>query len=497
MERSFPQPTTARLSPDQIRAVYRQGEAAVVALVEALQDRIEHLERLVSEQGATIRRLEGRVEALEARLGQNSRNSHKPPSSDGLSKPPPKSLRTPSGRKAGGQPGHAGRTLQPVAKPNQTVAHRLSRCPCGRCGGCWLEDQPVVDLEKRQVFELPEPALVVTEHQAEIKVCPVSGLRVRAQFPPQVNAPAQYGARFQGLMVYLNQQQFIPSERLTQLCEDLFGQPLSEATLQSATERTAAQLNGFEQALAQLLVRAALVHLDETGMRVEARLHWLHVVSTDKLTFYGVHPKRGTEALDAFEIVPRCRGWAVHDHWAPYFTYGDCLHALCNQHLLRELKFLAEEQQQTWAAELSRYLLHLKQRVQAEGCLGESQFQSVHSRFRALVRRGRELHPPRAGRQSKAANLLDRLESFDLHFLAFLWEPLVPFTNNQAEQDLRMMKVRQKISGGFRTLKGARIFARIRSYLSTCRKHGLNLWSTLQQALLGEPFIPSPLTVPG
>jgi transposase len=497
MEQSFSKPTTPRLSPDQIRAVYRQGESAVVALVEALQDRIEQLERVVSEQGLMIQRLQARVEELEACVGQNSRNSHKPPSSDGLSKPPPKSLRVPSGRKPGGQPGHAGRTLQPVAQPNRTVPHRLSRCPCGRCGGCWLGDQPVVDLEKRQVFELPEPALVVTEHQAEIKVCPVSGLRVRAQFPPQVNAPAQYGPRFQGLMVYLNQQQFIPSERLSQLCEDLFGQPLSEATVQAANERAAAQLSGFEQVLAELLVKAALVHLDETGLRVEARLHWLHVVSTDRLTFYGVHPKRGTEALEAFEIVPRCQGWAVHDHWAPYFTYGDCLHALCNQHLLRELKFLAEEQHQTWAADLSRYLLHLKQRVEEEGCLGESQFKAVHSRFRALVRRGREQHPPRAGRQSKAANLLDRLESFDLCFLAFLWEPTVPFTNNQAEQDLRMMKVRQKISGGFRTLKGARLFARIRSYLSTCRKHGLNLWSALQQAVIGEPFIPSRLTAPG
>jgi transposase len=486
-----------RLSPDQIRAVYQQGESAMVALVEALQDRFEQLERLARGQGATIQRLQARVGELEARLGQNSRNSHKPPSSDGLSQPPPKSLRGLSGRKPGGQPGHTGRTLQQVAQPDRTLPHRLSRCPCGRCGGCWLGNQPVVDLEKRQVFELPEQALVVTEHQAEIKVCPVSGQRVRAEFPAQVSAPAQYGPRFQGLMVYLNQQQFIPSERLTQLCEDLFGQPLSEATLQSANEGVAAQLSGFEKVLAELLVQAALVHLDETGVRVEGRLHWLHAVSTDKLTFYGVHPKRGTEALEALGIVPRCRGWAVHDHWAPYFTYEDCLHALCNQHLLRELKFLAEEQQESWAANLSRYLLHLKERVGQEGCLGQSQFQSVHSRFRALVRRGRQRHRRRAGRQSKSASLLDRLENFDLCFLAFLWDPLVPFTNNQAEQDLRMMKVRQKISGGFRTLKGARIFARIRSYLSTCRKHGLNLWSAIQRAIIGQPFIPSLSPAPG
>jgi transposase len=355
----------------------------------------------------------------------------------------------------------------------------------------------VADYERRQVFELPEQHLVVTEHQAEIKICPVSGQRVQAEFPAGVAAPVQYGPRFQGLMVYLNQQQFIPSERLTQLSEDLFGQPFSEATLQAANERAAAQLCDFEKALAEQLVREALVHLDESGVRVEGKLHWLHVASTAKYTFYGIHPKRGTEALEAFDIVPRCRGWLMHDHWVAYFTYENCVHALCNQHLLRELKFLAEDQQEDWAADLGGYLRHLHKRVQEEGHLDEAQYQRAQARFRALVRCGRERHPGQAGRQSKAANLLDRLEGFDVCFLAFLWEPAVPFTNNQAEQDIRMIKVRQKISGGFRTLKGARIFARIRSYLSTCRKHGLNLWMAIQRAMIGEPFMLSPSSVPG
>jgi transposase len=479
------------LSPEEIRAVYRAGESAVIALVESLQDRIEQLEQQVQS-------LEGRLAQVEARLAQNSSNSHKPPSSDGLSKPSPQSLREPSGRKPGGQPGHAGRTLQPVAQPQHTLAHRLDRCPCGRCGGRPLGDQPVLGVEKRQVFELPEQPLVVTEHQAEIKVCPVSGQRVRAEFPAGVVAPVQYGPRFQGLMVYLNQQQFIPSERLTQLCEDLFGQPFSEATLQAANERCAAQLSDFEKVLAELLVRAALVHLDESGVRAEGRLHWLHVVSTQTLTWYGIHPQRGTGALDAFDILPRCRGWVMHDHWAPYFTYENCLHALCNQHLLRELKFLSDQHQEAWAADLSRYLRHLNERSRQEGPLGETQFKAVLARYRALVRRGRKRHARRAGRgrQSKAANLLDRLEDFDLHFLAFLWEPVVPFTNNQAEQDIRMIKVRQKISGGFRTLKGARLFTRLRSYLSTCRKQGLNLWTAIQQAMVGQPFIPPLSTAP-
>lgn len=484
MEQQAPRPLYRRLSPAEIRGVYRLGETEVVMLVETLQDRIADLE--------------ARLQALEDRVAQNSRNSHQPPSSDGLSKPHPKSLRTPSGRKPGGQPGHAGRTLQPVAKPDRIIPHRLQRCPCGACGGQWLTDQPVVDYEKRQVFELPPQALVVSEHRAEVKICPVSGQRVRADFPEGVRAPAQYGPRFQSLMVYLNQQQFIPSERLTQLCEDLFGQPLSEATLQAANERTAAQLSDFEKALAELLVQAALVHLDETGLRVEGKLHWLHVASTDKLTFYGVHPKRGAEAMADFDIVPRCPNWVIHDHWAPYFTFENCGHALCNQHLLRELKFLAEEHQEAWAAKLSHYLLHLKERLDKEGPLDKGSFKSVLARFRALVRQGRERHPAPAQRtrQSKAGALLTRLENSEACFLVFLMDPVVPFTNNQGEQDLRMMKTRQKISGGFRTLKGARIFARIRSYLSTCRKQGLNLWAAIQKAMTGQPFIPQMSVAP-
>lgn len=487
------QPSGARfecLSADQIRAVFRAGESAILALVEGLQDHIQHLE-------GQIESLRHRVTQLEGRMAQNSSNSHKPPSSDGLSKPPPKSLREPSGRKPGGQPGHVGRTLQPVAKPDHIVAHALERCPCGLCGGCSLRGQPALDYERRQVLDLPERPLEVTEHRAEVKLCPVSGLRVRAEFPASVSAPVQYGPRFQGLMVYLNQQQFIPSERLTQLCEDLFGQPFSEATLQAANERAAAQLSDFEKALAEQLVREALVHLDESGVRVGGQLHWLHVTGTQKYTFYGIHPKRGTEALEAFGIVPRCQGWLLHDHWAPYFTYPNAAHALCNQHLLRELKFLAEEQHEDWAADLSRYLRHLHKRVQDKGPLNHAQYHGAQARFRALVRRGRARHPGQAGRQSKAANLLDRLEGFDVCFLAFLWEPTVPFTNNQAEQDIRMIKLRQKISGGFRTLKGARIFARIRSYLSTCRKHGVNLWTAIQQAMIGQPFMPVPSSAPG
>jgi transposase len=465
---------------EELMPLARSQPEALVEIILVLQERLAQLEQ--------------RVKQLEAQLARNSQNSNRPPSSDGLSKPNPKSLRTPSGRKPGGQPGHPGQTLQRIKNPDHTLIHELAVCP--QCGGGGLNREPVLDYESRQIFDLPPRSLEVTEHRAQIKCCPHCAAQVRAEFPAGVSAPVQYGPRFQSLMVYLNQQQLLPYDRLAQLCEDLFGQPLSAGTLVAANERTFAQLEPFAQALSQQVPQAPVVHLDESGLRVAGTLHWLHVASTSQLTFYGVHPKRGTEAMDALGIIGACRQWVVHDHWKPYFSYQECLHALCNQHLLRELKFLWEEQQEVWARQLSDLLLALHRRRQKHGGLGECQFKRALKDYRAVVRRGRCRHPRQpSGRgrcaQSKAANLLDRLEDFEESILAFLWDEQVPFTNNQGEQDIRMVKVRQKISGCFRTLDGAQMFCRIRSYLSTCRKQGRNLWEAIQMAVLGKPFIPS------
>ena len=442
---------------------------------------------------AKVQALQRQVQELKDRLALTSRNSSKPPSTEGLAKPMPKSLRKKTGRKRGGQPGHPGKTLQPVAQPDHTVLHRLGSCPCGKCPGRSLRDEPVLDYEKRQVFELTQKPLEVTEHQAQIKRCPISGALVRAAFAEGVNAPAQYGPRFRALMIYFNNRQFIPYNRLTELCEDLYGQPLSEATIVAANGRTYENLEPFEQRLKVFLPQAPLNHCDESGLRVAGRLHWLHVVSNAQLTFYGVHPKRGTEAMDEFNILPQCKGWIIHDHFKAYFTCENCLHALCNQHHLRELKFLYEEHQELWAEELSCFLLEANARGQREGVLDEKGFKKALAGYRAILAKGRRRHPRRQGRgaQSKAANLLDRLEDYDLCVLAFLFDPAVPFTNNQGERDIRMEKVRQKISGCFRTLHGARVFARIRSYISTCRKQGRNILEALENAILGNPFIPS------
>src|SRR5437870_9743635 len=404
----------------------RLARSALIELLLAFQERVAQLEQ--------------RLKDLEGRLAKNSSNSHQPPSSDGLKKPRAKSLRTRSGRRPGGQPGHPGQTLRRVKKPDHVQVHALAVCP--QCGGRGPSREPVLDYESRQVFDLPPRPLEVTEHRAEIKCCPCCDAQVRAEFPPGVSAPVQYGPRFQSLMVYLNQQQLLPYDRLARLCEDLFGQPLSAATLAAANERAYEKLEPFAQALVNQVPQAPVVHLDESGLRVEGTLHWLHVASTAELTFYGVHSKRGTEAMDAFGIIGACRQWVVHDHWKPYFAYPECLHALCNEHLLRELKFLWEEEQEVWAQQLSELLLEFYRCRQKHGAVSERQFKRALRRYRAVVRRGRYRHPrlkPGQGRcaQSKAANLLDRLEDFDLCGLAFLADERVPFTNNQGEQDIR------------------------------------------------------------
>ena len=454
------------------------------------------LVRLKPEEAAErILALEDKVSELTGRLKLNSANSSKPPSSDGLNKPAPRSLRKKTGRKPGGQPGHRGHTLKQVETPDHTQVHSLETCPCGQCGGVGLKDAPVLDYERRQVFDLPPMRLEVTEHCAEIKRCPVSGLNVRAAFPDDVEAPVQYGPHFRGLMLYLSNQQLLPFDRLRQLCRDLFGQPLSMGTLASINARASEALAPVERAIIQGLTQAPAVNADESGLRVKGKLHWLHVAATTLLTFFGVHGNRGIEAMNALGVLPHCHCWLIHDFWKPYLKY-EALHALCNQHLLRELKFLFEQCSELWASELSDFLLTWKNDPRTKDGLDEEVFHHAHRHYRAIIAKGRKAHPrrkPGQGRtkQDRATNLLDRLDDYDLSVLAFLLNPDVPFTNNQAEQDIRMIKVKQKISGCFRTLDGAQCFARIRSYLSTCRKQGFNLRQACFQAAIGQPFMPT------
>ena len=449
--------------------------------------------------GWQVRELQARLEALQARLALNSRNSSKPPASDGYTKSAPKSLRITSGRKSGGQAGHPGHTLQPVKRPDHIVPHRLTHCPCG-CGGD-LRRQPLLRLERRQAFDLPPLRLDVTEHQAEVKRCPRSGHVVCAPFPADVTAPVQYGPQFFSLLVYWRCQQLIPLERITQMSADLFSHPLSEATVQKASDLVYETLPGFESELVRHLRQATVLHADETGLRVAGKLHWIHNLSTQFLTWYGVHRNRGQAALEHFDILPGFRGRLIHDCWASYFDL-DCEHGLCNAHILRELIFVEEQLHQAWAGRMRQLLLSMRQSVadhkRLHTSLTPAELRSWLRRYRAILREGWAANPsnPRAPRQrgrpkkTKPQNLLARLQNRAHSVLAFLHDARVPFTNNQSEQDLRMMKVQQKISGCFRTLSGARTFARIRGYISTVRKHAEPILHAIANALSGCPFMP-------
>ena len=447
--------------------------------------------------------LQEQVQAMQLRLAQNSSNSSKPPSSEGYAKPEPKSLRKKSGLPSGGQSGHPGSTLPAAGKPDLIIVHRLKAlCPCG-CGAS-LRRVPVLRHDKRQVFDLPPQKLLVTEHRIEVKCCPKSACEVSAAFPPGVNAPTQYGPRFNAWLVYLRAQQLIPLERISQMCADLFGRPVSEATVQAAVATVYNGLAGFEAKVAQLLAQAPVAHADETGLRVLGKLHWLHVVSTKTLTWYGVHRKRGSDAIKHFALLPGFTGRLIHDCWSAYFELH-CMHGLCNAHLLRELTFLHEVVHQKWAKRMLELLLRMHRSVAAckaqAGPCALPQRAAWTRKYQALLRQGftenPQPHPPPGSRRrgrpkhTKAQNLLLRLQAHERSVLAFLHDFRVPFSNNQAEQDLRMMKVQQKISGTFRTLNGARMFARIRAYLSTARKNQRDVFQDTVAALVGQPFIPS------
>jgi len=455
----------------------------------AAQVYICHLEELVREQAAQILRLEERVRNLENRLNKNSSNSSKPPSTDGLGKKT-KSLREQSGKKPGGQPGHKGSTLNQIADPDHIVLHTPHNCE--NCSAD-LVSAEVVGLEKRQVFDLPKPKIEVTEHQAEAKVCSCCGHRTKAAFPQHVAAPVQYGERIQALAAYFDNQHFIPADRLCQLFEDVFGVSISPGTCTNIDKKLFWQLATFEASLKARLIAGKILHLDETGMRCNKKLHWIHVASSDIATFYGIHQRRGQEAMNEFDILPRFRGTAIHDHWAPYFSFSQVKHGLCNAHHLRELTYIHEQEKEAWALKMKNLLLEAKKLVDtAEGNrLCSKTIDRIKTDYAKVVIEGFRQHTGllegASGKKKPGANLLVRFTNNINDTLAFIRDPHVPFTNNQAEQDVRMIKVRQKISGCFRTLEGGTIFCRIRSYISTARKQGWGVWDALTEALKGCP----------
>lgn len=461
----------------------------------------EDLAALVVEQAEKINQLEAEVADLKRRLAQNSRNSSRPPSSDGLAKPPvKKSLRRPSGRKPGGQKGHKGSHLKPVAVPDQIVKHAASAC--SDCGGSLL-DAPLQESERRQVFDLPEVRLKVTEHVREHRLCRC-GKVCAGKFPEAVIAPTQYGPRFKALSIYLLARQHLPYKRTSELLADWMGAPVSTGTLARLMTRAGADLGPFEDEVHSRVLDSPVAHFDETGARVQGRLRWLFCASTDRLTSFSMNDKRGKEGLD--HHLADFKGTAVHDGWKPYRGYEKATHALCNAHHLREIQAVIESDDdgaQSWAKAMDEFLRGLKRTVEnaasngAEGLdpLTLAHAQAAYARIVGIGHRESPENTVRTGKrgfiaQTPARNLLCRLDEYREDVLRFAHDFSVPFDNNLVERDIRMVKLQQKVSGCWRTTEGANTFLALRSYLSTARKQGHDLLDVLGRLVAGNPWMP-------
>ena len=473
--------------------------------MDELQELREENEQLKRENQALRERIsaaEASIEQLLALLGQNSRNSNWPSSRD-KSRPKPKSLRPKTDRKAGGQKGHKGHTLEFNPAPDVIATHRPTRC--GRCHAPLTAELVANEIAKRQVFDLPPLRFVTTEHQAETIVCPCCGDATTAAFPAEVTNPVQYGTQVKRLAVYLRNEQFIPYDRSRQLLADLFALPISTGSLQTFVATAARRVKPATEAIKAAVTAAEVGHADETGFYIQGQRHWLHTVGTPELTYCSPHRRRGQTATDDMGILPQFTGTLVHDAWATYFKYQRLTHALCNAHHLRDLTAIVENDQQQWAKLMIQFLLAAKQQVDdafqsSETSLPTDQVGRIHQLYDAIVAQGfaenplppAKPPPVKRGRRkkTKARNLVERFADRKAAVLRFVHDFKVPFDNNLAERDIRMMKVQQKISGCFRSWEGAEQFCHLRSYISTIRKQGLSVWEALGSLFDGDALIP-------
>jgi transposase len=451
-----------------------KGDSEIAAFIMSLLIKNAELE-------AQINGLESQVKELKRQLDSKSNNSSKPPSSDGFRKP--KSQRT-SGGKIGGKPGHDGTTLCMVTNPNSVKLHTPHTCE-----HCQASLESVVPFreECRQVFDIPPVQIDVTEHRVQSKVCPICNQINQGSFPTGVEAPTQYGERLKALVAYLSVYQMLPVERIQQLLNDLTGYSPSEATILSYLDKFNDAIIPMEATIREQLAQSEVLNTDETGARVEGKLHWIHSVSNEHWTLYSVHKKRGNPAMDAMNILPNYHGIVVHDCWVPYFKeHYQFEHALCGAHLLRECQGIIDYDQQSWAQAMQTLLKETWHKVKLarvnEPLLSEQERYQIEQTYDEIISQGETENvaspistlpcQKKCGRQAKtkALNLLSRFAKYKQAILRFVHDPRVPFDNYQAERDIRMMKVKQKVSGTFRTKKGAEQFVRIRGFISTLRK---------------------------
>ena len=425
------------------------------------------------------------ITLLANRLNLNSTNSSKPPSSD-LNKKKRNKRKT--GKKAGGQKGHTGTTLKKVDDPDKVKVIKVDRrkIPPG--------DYKHVGFETRQVFDI-DISRVITEYQAQILEND-KGQCFTASFPAGVTKAVQYGTCLKAQSVYMSQFQLIPYNRIQDYFTDQLHTPISEGTIFNFNKEVFNLLDSVENRIKNELAFSDQAHADETGINIGGKGHWLHCVSNDSWTCYYPHPKRGMEAMNDMDILPRFKGILSHDHWKPYYKLN-CTHSLCNAHHLRELTRAWEQDGQQWAKKMKKLLEMINRKVNdSGGSLDAKQSQRYRRKYRLLLKKAEvECPAPKKSRpkgkrgrikRSKARNLLERLKDYEQDVLRFMDNENVPFSNNLGESDIRMTKVQQKISGCFRSMNGAKIFCRIRSYLSTCRKHDVKSSHALELLLSGK-----------
>ena len=436
-------------------------------------------------QKERIARLESQITVLKERKAKNSRNSSKPPSSDQNKHKRTESLREKSNKKQGGQPGHKGHCLETVKEPDEIKSHTISHC--ADCGYQLNKRADSIDI--RQVFEIPDPEMWVIEHQTDIKECRNCGCTNKADFPTDATQKTQYGPKAKALMVYLNQYQLLPYKRIKFLFKDIFNHKISSATIFNAANESAGMVTNIEAKIKELLVKEPILTVDETGMNISGNKHWMHVASSGKLTHYGIHKKRGCQAMDEIGVLPKYKGITVHDHWNSYFKYNHVRHALCNAHHLRELKFVYKVQGFKWAKRMSDLLVEIYKSRKDVKVKGQNSFDTITiasftKRYQEILDFGKCEQAVRGTNDSK--NLLNRLDINRKETLLFMNNFEVPFSSNRAEQDIRMAKVQQKITGGFRTKKGADNFASNRTITSTAIKNGKNVLKIFQWLFQGR-----------
>ena len=470
----------------------------LAALVVTQARLIEELRGELAQLRADNDKLRAENAELRRRLGANSRNSSKPPSSDSpFVKPAPRSLRRTSGRKPGGQPGHPGSTLALVAEPNERKRHEPG--PCTGCGAN-LAGAAEVGMERRQVFDLPPMTVQVTEHQLITRRCSC-GAATSGTAPEGVSAPVQYGPRITAIILYLYVGQFLSKKRTAQALADLFGTPVADATVASMTARATAGLDEFLTQVGDRIAEAEVAGFDETGLRVAGKLAWVHCARTGKYTLITCHPKRGRDGINDAGVLGRFRGVAVHDAWALYDTYADAEHQLCCAHAQRELAAVADTEPSDadwcWATQAGDALVSMQKLVtQAIAAGADTVAPDVLDKQVQLYRSAAQIGLSATAARSTtvmrkhnalARRLLDRQDDY----LRFTTDWRVPPDNNGSERDIRMIKLRQKVSGCLRTLTGAQQFCTIRSYLSTAAKHGRNFFDTLVMLAEGQPWMPA------